>query len=686
MNERRIPELGISEDELIAILVVLFALLLGLFFFRGCNGGLNPIDGIELAEGDAVTIDTPIIADADFTGGEVEISGRAAAGDSVDVYIDGDYVGTDRADSNGAWALTTTRTDPGLYNVEANTRRDGQLLRSDLASFLIAGGAAAAVAGDDDVRPTVDLPIVRSGFEGGRVTITGECAPRSSVDVLIDNRLVGSTNANANGAWSFQTTEEEVGEHQVQVRCEGSNGNILQSIPYRFAVLGTGAAAVAAAAATDTPVPATATAEPAPTNTAVPEPTDEPTPEPTDEPTAAPTDEPTATPAPTAEPTAVPEPTAAPSPLLFAPLEFAPFTSGDGGASTMLMLTGEGEPGATIVLFVAGEEVGQTTVNDDGTWSFDLDELTLDAGEYGITAQMVDESGNELDIDGQVLVVPGTGSLAVLFGTSDSDPDADEIEEIAFGAPVVELILDSSWSMTFPLDSSEEEDRLTADDAGSRIAIAKGALIDLVENSLPESVPLALRVFGNRQGNLACQTTLEVPLSPLDRDNVVSVLEGVEPQFNANTALADSLARAGNDLLSATGPTTIVLLTDGAETCGGDPFTEISFLVDQGIDVQVDIVGFAIADDELRAEFESWAEVGGGTYYDARDVDSLIDALDSALNTSYRVLDSEGNEVASGIVGDDPVNVLPGEYNVQIRGLNYDVMIEEGQDTVLELK
>jgi len=40
--------------------------------------------------------------------------------------------------------------------------------------------------------------------------------------------------------------------------------------------------------------------------------------------------------------------------------------------------------------------------------------------------------------------------------------------------------------------------------------------------------------------------------------------------------------------------------------------------------VQVNIVGFAIDNDGLKAEFADWASVGGGDYFDTNDAEQLI--------------------------------------------------------------
>ncbi len=327
-----------------------------------------------------------------------------------------------------------------------------------------------------------------------------------------------------------------------------------------------------------------------------------------------------------------------------------------------LPISGEGTPGSTVTVLVDGVEAGTATVGEDGTWQVDVPFDT--EGEYAVLAQTADNDGNPLGESTLAVTVlpaaePEPGTLTVALST---EPDAD----ILPGLPTTELILDASWSMTFPPESNEEIDRLTADDPASRIGIARESLTEVIQNVLPAGAPVALRAFGNIEGFLACRTDLMQEVAPLDRDSLDGLVVGISPQFNANTAIAAALAQVPSDLAEVEGKKIIILLTDGQETCGGDPAAEIQGLVDAGFDVQVNIVGFAIADDELRGEFEGWAAIGGGEYYDAGDTDELKAALNTVFSLGYEVTDADGAVVASGAVNGDAVSVPPGTYTVSI--------------------
>jgi hypothetical protein len=232
---------------------------------------------------------------------------------------------------------------------------------------------------------------------------------------------------------------------------------------------------------------------------------------------------------------------------------------------------------------------------------------------------------------------------------------AVELEEGVFASNAVELILDASGSMLQRIGDKR------------RIDIARDVLTELVSETLPEGVPLAFRVFGHRTPD-ACDTDLEIPLRPLDRIAVTEVIRRTEAMNLARTPIGESLRLVGEDLEEADGQRLVVLITDGEETCDGDPAASIRFLKDEGLDVRVNIVGLAIDDETLKSEFEEWARLGGGLYFDASSEEELGQALEQALRPKFQVLGPAGDVVAEGTVGSDPVSLPVGVYTVNVLG------------------
>lgn len=246
-----------------------------------------------------------------------------------------------------------------------------------------------------------------------------------------------------------------------------------------------------------------------------------------------------------------------------------------------------------------------------------------------------------LSVSGDHREAPGPGRLTVISGAGGGSGAA------------IELILDASGSMLQRLGSKR------------RIEIAKEVLTGVIDERIPPGTPVALRVFGHREAN-SCRTDLEAPLAPLDPATVAKTIQGIGAMNLARTPIADSLAKVEADLQGARGRRIVVLVTDGEETCDGDPEKVIRTLRDKGFDITLNIVGFAIDDARLEGQFERWAALGGGRYFAARDQTGLNDALTAALRTPFTVYDRGGSRVGKGLVDGGPVELSPGVYRVVV--------------------
>ena len=218
----------------------------------------------------------------------------------------------------------------------------------------------------------------------------------------------------------------------------------------------------------------------------------------------------------------------------------------------------------------------------------------------------------------------------------------------------IEIILDASGSMLQKLGSER------------RIDIAKKTLTKLTSSTIPAGTPFAFRVFGREVDS--CQTDLDVPVGPLNPAAVAQRIAALIAKNGAKTPIGASLDKAADDLKSVTGEKLIVLVTDGEETCGGDPAAAIERLRKAGIGTRVSIVGFALDDEKLATTFRRWSDAGGGAFFDAKDAAGLDKSLTEALRPGFEVLNAQGQVIASGLVGGDAVQVPAGNHTVRIKG------------------
>jgi hypothetical protein len=216
----------------------------------------------------------------------------------------------------------------------------------------------------------------------------------------------------------------------------------------------------------------------------------------------------------------------------------------------------------------------------------------------------------------------------------------------------VALVLDTSGSM------------LERMPGGRRIDVARAALSRLVADGLPDGVPVSLRVF--RQKRRSCDTELAVPLAPLDRAAMLAAIDGLAVKRTVRTPLAAAIEAVATDLAGLPGPHVVVVVSDGQESCGGDPAAAVQALRSEGFDVTLNIIGLDL-DRKTRRALTRVADAGGGTYLDAQDADGLADAIARAVGAPFQVLDSDGVVVGSGTVGGEAVSVPPGTYRVEVR-------------------
>jgi len=254
---------------------------------------------------------------------------------------------------------------------------------------------------------------------------------------------------------------------------------------------------------------------------------------------------------------------------------------------------------------------------------------------------------------------PATYGLIASTSAVNRDPATLSVVAPAALAPgvAVGIILDTSGSMRKGLDGVR------------RIDIAKASLRQLVSDGLAEGVPVALRTFGgpDRSKAARCETSLSQPLEPLDRASTLKLIKKLQADKKTKTPIGAALRAMEGDLAGATGVRTIVLITDGAETCGDDPEAAIEALQASGLDVNLNIVGFALDDEALKAQMAAWADAGAGSYFDAASASELGSALAAAVAAPFRVYAPDGDEsIASGKVGFDAVQLDPGEYRVEV--------------------
>lgn len=186
------------------------------------------------------------------------------------------------------------------------------------------------------------------------------------------------------------------------------------------------------------------------------------------------------------------------------------------------------------------------------------------------------------------------------------------LPRIGSAATNVLFILDNSGSM------------LERVDGAPKIVAAKRVLADTLRD-LPREAKVGLMTYGHRRRHDCDDIELLAPIGEQQRAAITQKVNRLQPK--GETPIAGALDRAAGAFANFKGDhNMVVLVTDGAEECHGDPCAAAQRLAAQGLDVQVNVVGFNLAARE-RDAVECVAREGHGHYYDARDQASLVLAL-----------------------------------------------------------
>lgn len=268
--------------------------------------------------------------------------------------------------------------------------------------------------------------------------------------------------------------------------------------------------------------------------------------------------------------------------------------------------------------------------------------------------------------------------ILVLFSISS-------FSQSGFAKTDIEFLLDLSGSMRKVADGE------------TQIETARQALAKALAN-IQGDTQTALRVYGHRveQTNKAesCKDTeLVVPFAADNHATIKSKMAALEPK--GFTPIAYSLEQSKNDFsLTREAKKVIILLSDGEETCDGDPIAVLKKLKEEGFELVVHAIGFNV-DAKTREQLEAIADFTGGKYFDAQGASQLSEALKEATQEAV-LIEKEKTTYGEAIRGGDSYETavaLPLNKELKLdhhqKAKEYDyfyVDLEAGQEASVTLK
>ncbi|RPF22646.1 vWA domain-containing protein [Myceligenerans xiligouense] len=213
----------------------------------------------------------------------------------------------------------------------------------------------------------------------------------------------------------------------------------------------------------------------------------------------------------------------------------------------------------------------------------------------------------------------GTVEFRYAIDDPAAGPDREPAGGTAVGTNHFALVLDASGSMAEPSGD------------GTRMDEAKAALRRFVAR-LPEESTVSLRVYGDAGNTTAggkresCASSEVVYDGAADGARFSDTLDAVGPA--GWTPLARAIRAAADDLPDDATDAIVYVVTDGLETCGGDPVTAARDLADGGVEPIVNVIGFHVAGAD-HEDLRAIADAGGGSYTDAGSGTELERHLDA---------------------------------------------------------
>ncbi|MBP9951119.1 MAG: VWA domain-containing protein, partial [Cypionkella sp.] len=177
------------------------------------------------------------------------------------------------------------------------------------------------------------------------------------------------------------------------------------------------------------------------------------------------------------------------------------------------------------------------------------------------------------------------------------------------------IVLDGSGSMWGQIDGKP------------KLEIAREALAEVL-NSIPADTELGLMAYGHREKGSCSDIELIVPPAKGTAQQIAGA--AARMQFLGKTPLTEAVRQAAADLRSTEEKATVILITDGIETCEADPCALGTELEKSGVDFTAHVVGFGLTSDEGK-QVACLAENTGGKYIVADDLASLTMALQTTV-------------------------------------------------------
>jgi hypothetical protein len=177
--------------------------------------------------------------------------------------------------------------------------------------------------------------------------------------------------------------------------------------------------------------------------------------------------------------------------------------------------------------------------------------------------------------------------------------------------PLILYILDGSGSMWGRVDGK------------IKIQVAKEVMTTLIKET-PSGIDCGILVYGHRKKGDCADMEMVVPMGPLLKEAAMKKINQISPK--GKTPISDSISMAVDKIKGTEATSTIVLVSDGIETCGKDPCAVVKKLKRSGNYFIMHVVGFNVKADAEK-QLSCVAKAGGGRYFSTTNATDLLAAM-----------------------------------------------------------
>lgn len=181
------------------------------------------------------------------------------------------------------------------------------------------------------------------------------------------------------------------------------------------------------------------------------------------------------------------------------------------------------------------------------------------------------------------------------------------------------LVLDASGSMWGRVGNQ------------TKIEAARETIRSLLKNWRPQD-QLGLVTYGHRRKGDCGDIEVLKQVGPVDADALMAQVNGISPK--GMTPMTASVKMAAEQLKSSEGLTSVILVSDGVETCKADPCSVAAELKKADVKLVVHTVGFDIQDRQAAKQLECMAAATGGLALSAGDAGELGKAIGQAVEAA----------------------------------------------------